>query len=80
VYLPMVEAIRKHDLLRHFPGRTEADLYRWIMDHRWYMREQRGADPGPDEAAEDYLERFGQHGLGEVVEELLREAVRLFRG
>jgi hypothetical protein len=79
VYVPMVEAVRRHDILRHFPGRTEADLYRWIMDHRWYMREQRGTDPGPDAAVEDYAERFGHHGLGEVVEDLLREAIERLR-
>jgi hypothetical protein len=79
VYMPVVEAIRSHNVLRHFPGRTEADLYRWIMDHRWYMREQRGADPGPEEATEDYVERFGQHSLTDVVEDLFREAIERFR-
>ena len=31
---PTVEAIRRLGLLRDFPGRTEADLYLWVMDHR----------------------------------------------
>ena len=34
VYLPVVEAIREHDLLAQFPNRTEADLYLWIAFHR----------------------------------------------
>jgi hypothetical protein len=34
VYLPVVEAIRQHDLLADFPNRTEADLYLWIAFHR----------------------------------------------
>lgn len=79
VYMPVIESIRRHNVLRHFPGRTEADLYRWIMDHRWYMREQRGADPGPDEATEDYLERFGHRSLASVIEGLMREAIELYR-
>jgi hypothetical protein len=73
VYMPVVESIRRHDVLKHFPGRTEADLYRWIMEHRWYMREKQGSDPGPDEATEDYVERFGQRHLTDTIEDLLRE-------
>jgi hypothetical protein len=34
VYTPIVRLIRERNLLRHFSGRTETDLYRWIMDHR----------------------------------------------
>ncbi|HWQ12261.1 MAG TPA: DUF4032 domain-containing protein [Roseiflexaceae bacterium] len=75
VYMPVVRAIRAHDVLRHFPGRTEADLYRWIMDHRWYMRERTGADPGPEEATEDYLEHFGQRRLTDAIENMLRDAM-----
>ncbi|NTW97714.1 MAG: hypothetical protein HGB28_04105, partial [Oscillochloris sp.] len=35
VYLPVVAVLREQQALRLFSGRTEADLYRWIMDHRW---------------------------------------------
>lgn len=34
VYLPIVELIRERDVLRYFPGRTEADLYAWLILHR----------------------------------------------
>src|SRR5689334_24336827 len=43
VYMPIVRVIREQNVLTQFPGRTEADLYRWIMEHRWYMRERSGA-------------------------------------
>jgi len=33
-YLPVIEAMRRQRLLEHFPGRTEADLYLWIVKHR----------------------------------------------
>jgi hypothetical protein len=39
VYMPIIEAIRKDDILEDFPGRTEADLYLWIMDHKHYLKE-----------------------------------------
>ncbi len=60
VYMPVIEVIRSHDALKHFPGRTEADLYRWIMDHRWRMLEESGGkDPGPEVATREYVDAFG---------------------
>lgn len=34
VYMPIIELIRKHHILEHFPDRTEADLYAWLLLHR----------------------------------------------
>jgi hypothetical protein len=34
VYLPLVQLIRERDILKYFPGRTEADLYAWLILHR----------------------------------------------
>jgi len=59
VYLEVVDAIRRGKVLEDFPGRTEADLYLWIMDHRHYLTEQAGYDPGADEALSDYMAHFG---------------------
>lgn len=33
-YLPLVEMIREQGIVASFPGRTEADLYLWLVDHR----------------------------------------------
>jgi hypothetical protein len=71
VYMPVVRAIRQQDVLSHFPGRTEADLYRWIIDHRWHMKERSGMDPGPDAATDDYLRRFGPNDLELFLHEML---------
>lgn len=73
VYLPVVRVIREQRALEDFPGRTEADLYRWIMDHRWYMRERTGVDPGPATATTDYVEHFGHKNLPELIEHALRD-------
>lgn len=73
VYLPVVEVLRAQQALAAFPGRTEADLYRWIMDHRWYLRERSGgADPGPLVAVEDYVRMFGRRSLAAFTERILR--------
>ncbi len=39
VYSPLVDQIRQVDLLAEFPKRTEADLYVWLIEHLWYLRE-----------------------------------------
>ncbi len=59
LYRPTVEAIRRYGLLEDFPGRTEADLYLWVMDHRYFLAQALGLDPGPEAAAQSYEARFG---------------------
>lgn len=77
VYMPIVEIIRQQNVLRHFPHRTEADLYRWIIEHRWYMRERTGTDPGPAAAASDYVSLFSERGLLDSVGEALSGALQM---
>ena len=59
LYKPTVEAIRRLGLLRDFPGRTEADLSLWVMDHRYFLARELGVDPGPEGAAKSYEAHFG---------------------
>jgi hypothetical protein len=82
VYLPIVEAVREHQILEDFPGRTEGDLYVWMIDHQHYLR-QHCDNCGPDdvsaeEAVTDYAEKFGEkpmlkrmvHAVEEFIESL----------
>jgi nucleotide-binding universal stress UspA family protein len=59
VYLPTVQAIRKLDILRHFPERTEADLYLWLSEHRATLEHALGWEIEPEAAATDLVEQFG---------------------
>jgi hypothetical protein len=54
IYAPVIHAIRENRILDKFPRHTEADLYLWIMDHRWYLREDTGQDVGPQTAVLSY--------------------------
>ncbi|MEM7530918.1 MAG: hypothetical protein AAF639_01975 [Chloroflexota bacterium] len=64
IYMPIVDAIREHDLLRHFPNRTEADLYLWISYHREALAEHYGlATLGPHEAVHTFVEAYGERPL-----------------
>ncbi|MDO9348390.1 MAG: hypothetical protein Q7T47_03820, partial [Anaerolineales bacterium] len=37
VYLPIVQVIRESDILEEFPGKTEGDLYLWVLDNQRYL-------------------------------------------
>ena len=56
VYLPVVEQIRQFDILRQFPGRTEADLYLWIAENRARLQISYGAPAKMQEAVGDFAE------------------------
>jgi hypothetical protein len=42
VFRPAVTLIRKYGILEHYPNRTEADLYMWMVDHLREVREELG--------------------------------------
>ncbi len=60
VYLPMVEVIQTNQILKNFPGRTEADLYLWINEHLWYLREEFKEEVSAEQAAQDYTRNYAQ--------------------
>ncbi len=71
VYMPVIDTIRKNNVLSYFPGRSEADLYLWIMQHRHYMREAAGVDPGAEAATMDYASRFGRRSVKAFLSDLM---------
>jgi hypothetical protein len=40
VYVPLIQTFRKSDVIKHFPGRNEADLYIWLVQHQKELREK----------------------------------------
>jgi hypothetical protein len=51
VYLPLVELIRGQNILEQFPGRTETDLYLWVIEEQAYLRAEYGSEVSLEEAA-----------------------------
>jgi hypothetical protein len=50
--------IRESGILDEFPGKTEGDLYLWVLDHQLYLAENEGQQLiSPEQAARDYLKR-----------------------
>ncbi len=55
VYFPIVRIIRRSNVLKGFPGKTEGDLYLWVLDRQAFLnREGRDLLP-PDQAARDFI-------------------------
>lgn len=42
VYRPVVRVVQESGIMEYFPGRTEADLYLFTMDHLQHLKEQYG--------------------------------------
>lgn len=58
VYLPIVKVIQDRDMLKEFPGRTEGDLYLWVLDHQHFLFDHGKDLSPPEEAAYEYVERL----------------------
>jgi len=62
VYNPVIKIIREQWLLANFPGRTEADLYVWIIKHWDFLKKKYGTY-SLNKAAGDFSKKYGQsHG------------------
>jgi len=74
LYAPLARIIREQGILADFPGRAEADLYLWIMDHQHYLREQCGPGVDTEQAAEHFADHYATQPFKRVwraVRELL---------
>lgn len=72
VYCPVVECIREQNLLQHFPGRTESDLYLWIIEYQWYLREAYKKDYSFLDAARQFRESLPNWPTGKLVNLLIQ--------
>jgi len=59
VYNPVITIIREQWLLVNFPGRTQADLYVWIIKHWDFLKKKYGAY-SLSKAAGDFSNKYGQ--------------------
>ena len=79
VYHPIVSIIREEKILPRFPGRTESDLYVWIVRHWDELKRKYGQAYSMREAARDFSSKHGK-GLAANLLEVVRLALRrIFR-
>jgi uncharacterized ParB-like nuclease family protein len=72
VYAPAVEMMRRHEVLDHAGGRTETDMYLWLVDH---LCELEGCYNGQAADLAPALVSFLKKRRLPVPDELLAEAV-----
>jgi len=56
VYKPIVSCIRRSGILKEFPGKTEGDLYLWVLDRQRYLHSEGQKLASPQKAAKDFIE------------------------
>ncbi|MFZ0545528.1 MAG: hypothetical protein WAM60_08820 [Candidatus Promineifilaceae bacterium] len=66
IYLPTVQIIRESTLLEQFPGRTEADLFVWLSNHRQELSELYG-DGSLADWVEILCEQYKESGLKRIL-------------
>jgi hypothetical protein len=59
VYLPIVNVIRERGVLEEFPGRTEGDLYLWVLDRQQFLHDHGQELASPEEAAKAFVQQIG---------------------
>lgn len=70
VYTPIVEIIRKENMLARFPGRTESDIYIWTIKHWDALKWKYGQEYPLDEAVKEYSQIYGR-GLWQRIKDFL---------
>jgi len=60
VFMPMAKIIKDQEILAEFPGRTVADLYLWIIEHLYYLREEFKEEISFQDAANRFATQFSQ--------------------
>jgi hypothetical protein len=60
VFMPIILVIREKKLPGRFPGRTEADLYVWLVKHWDDLKRRHGGEFPLSDAAQDFSGRFGK--------------------
>jgi hypothetical protein len=56
VYMPIIIVIRESNILEDFPGKTEGDLYLWVLDHQEYLHQQGENLQPPADAARKFIQ------------------------
>jgi hypothetical protein len=60
VYWPLALVIHQYHLLRNFPERTVADLYLWIIEHLYYLKEEYQAEISLEQAAAHFADEYSK--------------------
>ena len=72
VYLPTIQIIHDSTLLADFPGRTEADLFVWLSQHRERLQERYGMYENLADLAQFLADEYREAGLPRLTRQVRR--------
>lgn len=72
VYLPTSQIIQDSTLLADFPGRTEADLFVWLSQHRDRLQERYGQVDNLADLAQSLADEYREAGLPRLTRQVRR--------
>lgn len=75
LYLPIIQIIRDENVLLRFPGRTEADLYMWTINHWDNLKSHTDHNYPLEDAILDFSSRFGK-GIWSQIKDFLCQLVK----
>lgn len=77
VYWPVIQFVRQRGVLRDFPGRTETDLYVWIVRHQQELAAHLGWSVDPQTAVLDLADKqiTAPNQIMRRLSQKLREAI-----
>lgn len=52
-YVPLIQIVREQGVLSAFSGRTETDLYLWVLERQWHLRNESGGEVDVEAAVEN---------------------------
>ncbi len=78
VYMPFVKAVRDSGVLERFPGRTESDLYVWVIENRDKLQQIAGRPLSSEETVKTFAEAHKEKPVQTMVR-LLKRAVGRMR-
>ena len=70
IYQPLVEIIQEQEVLKEFPKRTETDLYLWIIEHQWYLRETYGDNIPVKDAVKLFTNDYSEKAVKKLLKAL----------
>ncbi|MDC7223614.1 MAG: transcriptional regulator [Spirochaetales bacterium] len=79
IFLPINKIIVENNLVSRFPGRTEADIYMWIVKHWDGLKNKYGQDFPLEEAAAEYSSIYGKSRFQQFATGLKKIFKHLFK-
>ncbi|HOV15149.1 MAG TPA: transcriptional regulator, partial [Spirochaetota bacterium] len=60
IFIPIIDEIKHENIIIYFMGRTEADLYVWIVKHWDELKNREGQEIKISDAVKSYKNNFGK--------------------